>query len=340
MMRILKKIVAMIGAVLLLLGTAVAQDKAPSLTYQLLEPADKRIYALGDTGYFVENLKSFVGTPERLERINVYAECYNKNFALAGDVKKYLYLVESSRCTEITEDLTGENPVFTRIREAYDVTASDSLALDHYSQYLDWFYRTDHHWNYKGSYQGYCDLIDMMFGPEEEKIEPIETVEFSDVIFNGSYSKRVSKVLSAEPFTVYRFPEFVPYRAVIDGKPTRKYGNADQYFKGKYSKAKLANHYALFYGGDNGEVILKTNRPEKKTLLIVSNSLANAVKLLLLQHYDAIYVVDPRHYYKEKRAKFNAKSYIQKYEIDEVLFMGDATFFLTDPMTSLVSQPR
>ncbi len=334
-MKTFRRISAAVLAALLLSGTVFAQDKVPSLTYQ---PIGEKLYRLGDTGYIVESMETFFATPQRFSNIGVYAEQYNKHFPLGENLKKYVYLVESPRSVEITEDMTGENPVFTKIKESYEVTAAGTLALESYTQYLDWFYQTDHHWNYKGSYQGYCDLIDMMFGPEEEKIKPIETVVFSDTLYNGSFSRRVKQGLSTESFAVYRFPESVPYTVMFNGKPTKAFGNADQYFKGKYSRETLANHYSLFYGGDCGEAILKTNRPEKKTLLIISNSMDNPLTLLLLQHYDAIYVIDPRYYTKQKRKKLNAEEYIRKNEIDEVLFIGEMTFFQRDPVIFLTKK--
>lgn len=296
-----------------------------SLVYRNL---GEGLYRLGNTGYIVEHWTKFIDDNHLRRNITRNAEEYNTYIPLDGSVKKYIYFIESPRCVNMAADLSGENEIYRKILDEYESTATDSLALDHYSQYLDWFYVTDHHWNHKGSYQAYCDIIDMMFGPEEEKLVPIEEVEFEDIPFNGSFHSMLNYYHSPENFKVYRFPEYVPYKVTVNGSPAKTYGNYDRYFAGKYQRMTVYNHYNAFYGGDRSELILETNRPEKKTLLMFSNSYSDAIKLLLLQHYDAIYAIDPRFYELEMGKKFNAKKYIQKHEIDDVLILGDVSFFI------------
>ena len=304
--------------------TALAENEV-SLTYRNL---GEGLYRLGDTGYIVEHWTDFISDDYLIRNISRNAKQYNTYIPLDGTVKKYVYFIESPRCVNMAEDLSGENAIYRKILDEFESTATSTLALDHYTQYLDWFYVTDHHWNHKGSYQAYCDIIDMMFGPEEEKLVPIEEVEFEDIPFNGSFHSMLGYSRSTELFAVYRFPEFVPYTVKVNGSPAKSYGSWDRYFSGKYQRATVYNHYNGFYGGDRSELILKTDRPEKKTLLMFSNSYADAIKLLLLQHYDAIYAIDPRFYEKEMGKKFNAQKYIEKNEIDDVLILGDASFFV------------
>lgn len=303
---------------------AAAEEKV-NLKYRSL---GEELYRLGDTGYIVEHWKTFVGDDYLVRNISRNAKEYNTYIPLDSGVSKYVYFVESPRSADISGDLTGENAIYTKIRTEFEATATGTLALEHYTDFLNWFYPTDHHWNHKGSYQAYCDIVDMMFGPEEEKIQPIEEVVFEDIPFNGSFHSILGYSRATEPFTVYRFPEFVPYSGTINGSPMKNYGNYERYFEGKYQRMTVYNHYSAFYGGERGEMILKTNRPEKKTLLLFCNSYSNAIKLLLLQHYDAIYSIDPRFYVNETGKKFNAKKYIEKNEIDDVLILGDAQFFI------------
>ena len=286
------------------------------------------LYRLGDTGYIIEHWSSFIGDDQLVRNISHNAKEYNTYIPLDGTVNKYIYFIESPRCVNMAGDLSGENEIYVKIRNEFEYTSIGTLALDHYTDYTNWFYVTDHHWNHKGSYQAYCDIVDMMFGPEEEKIEPIEEVVFEDIPFNGSFHSLLGYSKSKEPFAVYRFPDLVPYKVTINGSPAKAYGNWDRYFSGKYQRLTVYNHYNGFYGGDRSELILKTDRPEKKTLLMFSNSYADAIKLLLLQHYDAIYAIDPRFYENEMGKKFNAQKYIEKYEIDDVLILGDVSFFI------------
>ena len=304
--------------------TVFAEEEV-SLAYRNL---GEGLYRLGETGYIIEHWNTFIGDDYLVRNISRNAQQYNTYIPLDGTVKKYVYFIESPRCVNMASDLSGENEIYVKIRDEFETTATDTLALDHYTDYTNWFYMTDHHWNHKGSYQAYCDIIDMMFGPEEEKIVPIEEVVFEDIPFNGSFHSKLGYSRSTEPFAVYRFPDFVPYKVTVNGSPAKTYGSWDRYFSGKYQRATVYNHYNGFYGGDRSELILRTDRPEKKTLLMFSNSYSDALKLLLLQHYDAIYAIDPRFYENEMGKKFNAQKYIEQHEIDDVLILGDVQFFI------------
>ncbi len=182
----------------------------------------ENLYRLGDAGYIIEHWKNFIGDDYLIRNISRNAQQYNTCIPLDGNVKKYVFFIESPCCVNLASDLSGENEIYVKIRSKFETTATATLALDHYTDYTRWFHMTDHHWNHIGAYKAYCDIIDMMF----------------------------------------------------------------------------------------------------------SNSCADAIKLLLLQRYDAIYAIDPRFYEKEMGKKFNAQKYIEKHEIDDVLILGDVQFFI------------
>ncbi|MBR6753256.1 MAG: hypothetical protein IKM05_04425 [Clostridia bacterium] len=321
----MKKIVIWLAIMAICCSCAAFAEEEVSLTYRNL---GQGLYRLGNTGYIVEHWNNFIGDEYMLRNIERNAKEYNTYIPLDGQVKKYVYFIENPRCVNMAEDLSGENEIYKKIESLFETTQTGTLALDDYTQFLDWYYVTDHHWNHKGSYQAYCDIIDMMFGPQEEKMVPLEEVEFEDIPFNGSFNSMLNYSRSPENFKVYRFPDLVPYKVTVNGSPAKSYGNWDRYFNGKYQRLTVYNHYNGFYGGDRSELILKTDRPEKKTLLMFSNSYSDAIKLLLLQHYDAIYAIDPRFYENEQGKKFNAQKYIEKNEIDDVLILGDVSFFI------------
>ena len=55
---------------------------------------------------------------------------------------------------------------------------TDYLRIGSLEEYGRYFYTTDHHWNYRGSYAGYCQIVRMLLGEDEPVIEPAETVTF------------------------------------------------------------------------------------------------------------------------------------------------------------------
>lgn len=321
----IKKLIAILMALVLPLIAASAEEKPEEidLTYS---SRGHGLYRLGNTGYLVEDCVAYL-TDGAYRQIAKQGAELNALVPLGGDVKKYIYFIESSRSVRLDQDLSGENEVYKTLLNAFENDGHGTLALDSFADYANHFYMTDHHWKYTGSYQGYCDIIRMIFGEDEPLIEPEETVVFEEAPFNGSYNAELGYYQCQELFTVYRFPETVPYKAYNGDTPIGKYGRQDTYFKDKYPRITVYNHYGRFYGGDIGELILRTEQPDKPNLLLISNSYSNAIELLLTQHFNNIYKVDPRFYKLEQKTDMKLQKYIKQNEIDMILWMGDIQAF-------------
>ncbi len=303
-----------------------AEDDVPdTFTYS---SRGQGICRLGNTGYLVDDWREFVIDSE-MRRIRENGAILNERVPLGEGVKKYVYFIESSRSANLDGDLTGENEICALIRSAYETDGFDTLALESPYDYMNWFYKSDHHWNYKGSYQGYCDIVRMIFGEDEPLIQPVETVTFPDIPFNGSYNSTLGYSKCDELFTVYRFDDLPEYTVTINGGREKRYGRPDTYFNGKYPRLTVYNHYARFYGGDPGEMIIHTDQPDKPNLLLIANSYSNAVTLPLAKHCNTICSVDPRFYRLNMKTDFRIRQYIKKHDIDIILVMGDIKLFST-----------
>ncbi len=284
------------------------------------------LYRLGNTGYLVEHWTDFT-RKETLNAIRRSLKKMNEQLPADSGVRKYVYFIESSKSVNLDGDMAGENPVYTLIREESRADGAATLALESPRDYMEWFYKTDHHWNYKGSYRGYCDIVRMILGENEEVVRPAETVVFEELPFNGSYNAKLNYSHSDELFTVYRFEGLKEYTCSSNGSPSKTYGQQQAYFSGKYPRLDVYNHYGKFYGGDAGELIVRTNQPDKRNLLIIANSYSNAVVLLLAQHFNTVCSVDPRYYKSGMGQEFRLASYVRAHEIDDVLVMGDIQLF-------------
>ena len=125
-------------------------------------------------------------------------------------------------------------PVKLLVLKAFSNFKCDGLKISSYDQYKDYFYETDHHWNYKGSYQGYKDIINLLL-PGEEIIKPMETKTF-DTYYYGSNARTTSIFTNKEKFTVYNFD--IPKNTVYINGSKSTYGNKDMYYENRYSKEK------------------------------------------------------------------------------------------------------
>ena len=258
------------------------------------------------------------------EAVATQARSLYRGLAEAPEVRSYVYLINSSRT--VSMDRIDEEPrIYKSILKYFDRSGTDYLRLQSLEDYARYYYTTDHHWNYQGSYAGYRQIVEMLLGAEEPVLEPVETVVFP-VKFNGSMNKTMNRTDSQEDFTVYRF-DYPEMKVEINGRRKAAFGNQEAYFAGKYSKMPLANHYSYFYGGEEGLVHFETDREDRGNLLVFSNSQSNALNMLLASHFHHTWIVDPRHYEADTGAKFSLSRAVREWDIGQVLILGDGLYF-------------
>lgn len=192
----------------------------------------------------------------------------------------------------------------------------DYLKYNNFEEYKQLFYKNDHHWNYKGSYQGYKDIINL-FGIHDGVMKPISTFN-SHVSFYGSNSRVTRNYDFYDEFIIYKF-DFKNHKTYINGKEM-EYDHINDFINHKYKEDINRNYYAYVYGSDYAEVLFDFNN-NKENLLIISNSLSNSVNELIASHFNKTYVVDLRHYKNEFNKDFKILKYIKEKEINKVLFI-------------------
>ena len=201
-----------------------------------------------------------------------------------------------------------------------------SLEINGYEDYKKYFYKTDHHWNHAGSYEGYLGIAKML-GIDNPVGEP-ELLTNHD-IFYGSHANAILYYDIKEEFDYYDF-EFPEHDTYVNGKKS-EYGNLEKYKNHDYAdKNPAMGYYEYVYGGNNGEVIFDYHNPGTGNLLIISNSYGNAVKNLIAQHFDKTYAVDLRNYKKAMGKDFVAREYIEEHGISKVLVILTLSFLYND----------
>ena len=86
----------------------------------------------------------------------------------------------------------------------------------------------------------------------------------------------------------------------------------------------LPTTYNLYMGGDFGETILETNRPELPDVLVFGDSFTNALETLLYNSFDEMRSLDLRHYTDK-----TLRDYITDYQPDIVICVMNDTFYYT-----------
>ena len=185
------------------------------------------------------------------------------------------------------------------------------------------FYSTvDHHYNYYGAYAVYRSIMDTLASDgwdlpvlTEDKIDLVE----QPFPYIGSRNR---KLYNLWPNTD---------KAVIgvqkDPVAFTRYDNGELSEKPLFILPEdpvMPTTYNLYMGGDFGETVLETDRPELPDVLIFGDSFTNALETLLYASFDETHILDLR-YYTDK----SLKDYISDYQPDIVLCVQNDTFYYT-----------
>ncbi|MBR5094908.1 MAG: hypothetical protein IK095_07425 [Oscillospiraceae bacterium] len=247
--------------------------------------------------------------------IQATAEGFNR--AMAGsELPFYFYFVESDAVLDMK---TGEKtPFYELVCSLLDIPAERCarFLVDDPERFCQEFFRTDHHWNARGSYRGYREILALL-GCEEAPLEPLEERTLPGELC-GSKALQAGLTELTEPFTAYRFA--YPPLGV-------SFGHEEEFFAGT---CPLEIGYGSFYGGDDGLVVFDTGREDRPDLLIIGDSYDNAVLKLIASHHHRTYAVDLRNYAREQGEPFRLDSFAREHHLDAVLILGSQVVFCGD----------
>lgn len=175
------------------------------------------------------------------------------------------------------------------------------------------YYRTDHHWTAEGAYIGYQQYCREK-GLDAAAFDDFQAAAVTKEFYGTLYSKALDS--AAIPDTI-ELPQNLPEVSV-------EY-NGKQY-DSVYDESKLAakDKYAVFFGGNYGELVINTSAGTGKRLLVVKDSFANSMIPYLLEDYDQIIMVDMRYY------RGSLSGDIQENKITDILVLYEMSNFAED----------
>jgi len=181
---------------------------------------------------------------------------------------------------------------------------------EHSDEYI--YFRSDHHWTALGAYYAYTAFAKTI-GDKPYELDAFEKVDiegFLGTLYNATYSRAVK----ANPDTVSVYKPFVEstYTIYTKGNQKLNYDVINMYWK------KKPNKYMVFLSGDNPLSIIDTELDNGKKIMVLKDSYGNAFIPYLMNHYDEIYIIDPRHY------DAGAITLAKENDIHEFLFINSA----------------
>ena len=292
------------------LDSEIKQSEKPVKKYVYKEVLHDALYTLDSSGWIVVK-----GVDPQKYNINRYPE------EMLEKVKwpKYLYFIETSESKDFND--MNKYDAFSYVKSKMKMTDYACLTFKDFDEYKENFYQTDHHWNYKASYNGYVQIMRMMEGDDFEVHIPTGTKTY-DTLFNGSFSWQAGIKFSTEKFSVYEF-DLPAYKTYINDK-RRDYSNRYLYDSTEtMPHLNFSNHYGWYYGLDFAKVVYDFNQPEKESILILGTSYTNAINDLIASHYNKTHILDFRLYEDTYGEKIDPAKYMEENGLTKLLIIGD-----------------
>ncbi|MGI6157919.1 MAG: DHHW family protein [Saccharofermentanales bacterium] len=172
------------------------------------------------------------------------------------------------------------------------VRALENLLL-HRDEYL--YFRTDHHWTMRGAYYAYVAFC------ESAGLTPVPMDQMEHYELEGTFLGSLYRLVKDQRFqkhadTTEGWRPNAEYTATAwdkgDMKSSYQIRLNDTRVKGAYS-------YLHFSGGDRALLKITTNHQSGRRIVMIKDSFGNAFTPLLANHFDEIYVIDPRYYERD-----------------------------------------
>ena len=269
--------------------------------------------------------ETVVGFADDLEKLNVWIQENGGRFYYAGLPEQRVYF--GAKFPEMVNSHAAEyaasDSIFARVLGEQGVHFLDMRAAFETMGNPEKLYSlVDHHYNYYGAYAAYRSILDAFRADgwdlpvlEEEDLDFVELPN----PYIGSRNRKLYNLWPTEEKAVIGVQKQpVAFTRTDNGQPSEKplYVYAEEDY--------MPTTYSMYMGGDFGETVLETNRPELPDLLIYGDSFTNALETLLYASFDETRILDLRHYTEK-----SLKDYIAEYQPDIVLCVRNDTFYYT-----------
>ena len=186
----------------------------------------------------------------------------------------------------------------------------------------EYYSTVDHHYNYYGAYAAYRAILDDLNAAGFDL--PVLTEADLDFVelpnpYIGTRNRKLYNLWPNDDHIVLGIQKDpVAFDRRDNGQPS-----GTPLFVTPSSAAEPVA-YGVYMGGDYGETVLETHRPELPKLLIFGDSFTNALETLLYASFDETRSLDLRHYQGG-----SLKDYIADYRPDVVLCVLNDSFYYT-----------
>jgi len=272
---------------------------------------------LGKNGYLIEKAaeEREPNFTENLSAIAAFADQYGSSANIVMTVVPNAVSV-CSQLLPAGAPVTDQRTVIARIRDAVEgrLHYIDLWDMLHTHCNEDIYYRSDHHWTSLGAKYAFEEMKDVLKLEEVPGFtEYVVTTGFSGTLASASGAANVK-----DPISIYVPDNDMEYVVEYVGENKKKATIFDS------ASLETNSKYEVFFGGNFPLIKIRTTAENKRNLLVIKDSYANAFMQFLLPCYGTIYMVDPRYYSDD------IDNLITTGEITDILILYNVNTFAED----------
>jgi len=177
------------------------------------------------------------------------------------------------------------------------------------------YYANDHHWTTDAAYLAWQELYEAM--------DLTSSVTYTPGIVCNSF---VGSLVSSSGFPVKQYDAITIYQPNEDPVYTVTYDSEQRMTASVYAPEYLNSDdpYQIFFGGNFGQITIKTAADANRKLLIFKDSYANCLIPFLIPDFTEITIIDPRYYYEDIDMEILSSNYT------DMLFLYNANTLSED----------
>ena len=194
----------------------------------------------------------------------------------------------------------------------------------HTDEYL--YFRSDHHWTQLGAYYAYRAVMEAI-GETPYELDEFEQGEvqgdFLGTLYNWSKTYPQASALAANPDKVYFWRPVRDFTTRIYSDLTMNEATAWNGYVISSTVQGEGNKYMAFMSGDQPLIHVSTDVGNGKSVLVLKESYGNAFCPYLVNHYENVFIVDPRQYNGSGLPSGDLVKFIEEHPIDDIIIIDN-----------------
>lgn len=218
-----------------------------------------------------------------------------------------------------TNQTSGIRKIYSMLDERVTPINAVKPLMEHAAEKI--YFDTDHHWTQRGAYYAYREFaaiqgFDMPELTDFEKADSWSHIGSFAAYTKGTYGETIMR---SNPELLERFiPRVSSFgEAYTDMNMTKKY----------YSPSAVNtrdNTYVCFMGGDCPVAKFTTDIKNGRKLCIIKESFGNAFASWAINHYEEVYIIDPREFngFNGHNTVFKLTSFYNNVQFNDLLIIN------------------